>query len=64
MGDESLCPMCGERLPIQGLAFFMVNVVVDKHCKASPGCKLRVDFFPEEKRVEIKASEDEGQSRD
>ena len=55
MKEESTpCPVCGERLALQGLSFFMVNVVIDKHSKASPKCSLQVEFLPEEKRIEIK----------
>jgi hypothetical protein len=43
---ETTCPVCGERLAIKGLSFFMINVVVDKHCKASPACNLRVELTP------------------
>jgi hypothetical protein len=44
---------CGERLATRGLSFFMINVVVDKHSKASPQCRLRVDLDPEGKKVDI-----------
>ena len=53
IGDET-CPVCGERLATKGLSFFMINVVVDKHSKASPKCQLRVELDPEQKTVEIK----------
>jgi len=52
--DRATCPVCGERLAVQGLSFFMVNVVVDKHCKASPNCRLRVELNPDDKTVEIR----------
>jgi hypothetical protein len=59
VGDGK-CPVCGERLATKGLSFFMVNVVVDKHSKASPSCQLRVELNPEDKTIEIKpASETE-----
>ena len=59
MADEpAACPVCGERLAIKGLSFFMASVVVDKHTKASPGCLLRLDFFPEEKRFELRRAVD------
>ena len=55
MADDSpKCPVCGERLATKGLSFFMINVVVDKHCKASPSCRLRVELNPVDKRVEIR----------
>ncbi len=52
------CPACGERLPIKGLSFFMISIVVDKHCKASPECNLRVELKPHDKSVEIKQVSD------
>jgi len=51
-GDRK-CPVCGERLATRGLSFFMINVVVDRHSKASPGCRLRVELNPEDRTVEI-----------
>jgi hypothetical protein len=57
------CPVCGERLAINGLSFFMINVVVDKHCKASPKCNLQVEFSPEDKRVEIRQVPEGGGAR-
>jgi hypothetical protein len=59
--DNTHCPVCRERLATKGLSFFMINVVVDKHSKASPKCQLRVELNPGDKTVEIKrASEVEG----
>jgi hypothetical protein len=57
---EASCPVCGERLPLQGLSFLMINVVVERHSKTHPGCNLQIEFFAEEKRVEIKRALDEG----
>lgn len=48
------CPVCGERLATKGLSFFMINLVVAKHCEASPRCQLQVELNPDEKSVEIK----------
>lgn len=60
--DATMCPVCGERLATRGLSFFMINVVVDKHSKASPNCQLQVELNPTDKTVEIKrASEADGQ---
>lgn len=59
MAEEKLiCPVCGEQLPTRGLAFFMINAAVDKHRKASPKCDIRIDFYPEEDRVEIMRASD------
>ena len=51
--DDQACPVCGERLALKGLSFFMVNVVVQRHMEARPECRLRVDFLPDGKHVEI-----------
>jgi hypothetical protein len=56
--EDTNCPVCGERLAITGLAFFMINIAVDKHRKASPTCDIRIDFYPEEDRVEIMRASD------
>jgi hypothetical protein len=62
--ENAKCPVCGERLAIKGLSFFMINVVVDKHCKASPKCNLRVELMPDDQRIEIKqVSDGEGLGR-
>ena len=58
MEENPSCPVCGERLALKGLSFFMINAAVDKHSKASPRCNLRVEFLPDEKRVEIRIASD------
>ncbi len=52
-GDGATCPTCGDRLATKGLSFFMISVAVDKHTKASPKCRLRVDLNPADKTVQI-----------
>jgi hypothetical protein len=56
--ESTKCPVCGERLTIKGLSFFMINAVVDKHCQESPKCNLKVEFTPEDKSVEIRQVSD------